>query len=101
MNLQNEAANYASKYVTLFEAKKNKVNLYGESDGAIVEYKSTFKSMEISVENNAQLHIENAKIVVADVETASRPRVHVATGSDLTSAGNGTRFTNVVYHTAL
>lgn len=99
--LTNEAANYASKYVTLFEAKKNKVNLYGESDGAIVEYKSPFKLMVITVENNAQLHIENAKIVVDDVETASRPRVHVATGSDLIRAKDNKRFDNVVYHTAI
>ena len=96
--LSQEAFDYSKANVTMIEVMDNRVDLYGANYSNVIEYNNTFKKATVYViGDKAELHIENAKIVVKDVNEADRPKVHVASGSDLKNEANAV-IPGVIYH---
>lgn len=95
--LQSQEVTYSQNNLKKLEIIDNMVDLAGSSSN-VLNFNIAFKSMEIEViGNDAELHIEYAKLKVKDVLTNSRPKVHVASGSDLLDE-NDAQIPNVIYH---
>lgn len=92
---------YAQNNIEFLYVDGAKVDIVGAEDNL----KPVLSSLDIYLAKNAkgevisQLHIEgNTTLVVEGIEEASRPYVHIATGSDLLSSINNTQFTGCIYH---